>query len=155
LEAAAQARRVIEAHAAVGPFLIFGENVFRDERQAGGAADQLEVERVGLGRNQREDGLSVGRSHRNEAFAGLQFGIVSKVEAELVNIETHAAVLIAHVDVDRVDAQVGRRLWGWCGGGHGKDYKMRRGNDRTKEKSKRRGACAGERLLEAAKWGTI
>jgi hypothetical protein len=116
---AAQARRVIEANSAVGPFLIFGEDVFGDKRQARGAADEFEVERVGLRCDQREDGLPVRRSYGDEAFTGLQFRVVREVEAELVDIEAQAAVLVAHVDIDGVDAEVGRGLRGWCGCGHG------------------------------------
>ena len=60
---AAEARGVLEANAASGPFLIFGEDVFGDEGQARGAADEFEVERVGLGDDEGEDGLAVGRGY--------------------------------------------------------------------------------------------
>ena len=119
---AAEARCVIEAHAAFGPFLIFGEDVFGDEGQAGGAADEFEVEGVGLGGDQGEDGLAVGRGYGDEAFTGLEFGVVGEVEAELVDVEAQAAVLVADVDVDRVDAQMGRGLRGWCRSEHARDY---------------------------------
>ena len=116
---ATEARSVLEANAASGPFLIFGQDVFGDERQAGGAANKFEVERVGLGGDEREDGLSVGGGHGDKAFAGLEFGVIGEVEAQLVDVEAETAVLVADVDVDGVDAEVGRGLRGWCRGGHG------------------------------------
>jgi len=63
--------------------------------------------------------LAVGRGYGDEALAGLEFGVVGEVEAELVNVEAEAAILVADVDVDGMDAEVGRRRWEWCGGGHG------------------------------------
>jgi hypothetical protein len=116
---AAEAWSVLEADTASGPFLIFGQDVFGDERQAGGAANKFEVERVGLGGDEREDGLSVGGGHGDKAFAGLEFGVVGEMEAELVDVEAEAAVLVADVDVDGVDAEMGRGLRGWCRGEHG------------------------------------
>jgi hypothetical protein len=116
---AAEAGSILEADAALGPFLVFGEDIFGDEGDTGGAADELEVEGVGLGGDEPEDRLAVGRGDGDEAFAGLEFGVVGKVEAELIDVEAEAAVLVADVDGDGVDAEVGGRIWGWCGSGHG------------------------------------
>ena len=52
--------------------------------------------------------MAVGRGHSDEAIAGLEFGVVGEVKAELVDVEAEAAVLVADVDVDGVDAEVGR-----------------------------------------------
>jgi hypothetical protein len=71
--------------------------------------------------------LAVGRSYGDEALAGLEFGVVGQVEAELVDVEAEAAVLIADVDVEGMDAEVRGGIWGWGGGGHGEDYTARRG----------------------------
>jgi hypothetical protein len=49
---AAKARGVLKAYAASRPFLVFSEDVFGDEGQAGGAADEFEVQRVGFGNNE-------------------------------------------------------------------------------------------------------
>jgi len=106
---ATEARGVLEADASFGPFLVFCEDVFGDEGQAGGAADEFEVERVGFGGDQGEDGLAVGRGYGDEALAGLEFGVVGEMEAELVNVEAEGAVLVADIDVDGVDAEVGGR----------------------------------------------
>jgi len=116
---AAETRGVLEADAAARPFLIFDEDVFGDEGDAGRAADKFEVEGVGFGDDEREDGLAVGRSDGDEAFAGLKLGVVGEVEAELVDVEPEAAVLVADVDIDGVDAEVGMGPRGWCGSGHG------------------------------------
>lgn len=105
---------MLEADSTFGPFLIFGEDIFRDESEASGAADEFEVERIGFGDNQRENGLAVRRGNGDEAFAGLEFGVVGKMEAELVDVEAEAAVLVADVNIDGVDAEVGGRLRGWC-----------------------------------------
>jgi len=54
--------------------------------------------------------LAVGRGYGYQAFAGLELGVVGEVETELVDVEAEAAVLVADVDVDGVDAEVrGRR----------------------------------------------
>jgi hypothetical protein len=103
---AAKARSVLEADSAFGPFLVFGEDIFRDESEASGAADEFEVERIGFGGNERENGLAVRRGDRDEAFAGLQFGVVGEVEPELVDVEAEAAVLVADVNIDGVDAEM-------------------------------------------------
>jgi hypothetical protein len=133
---ATEARSLVEADAPFGPFLVFGEDVFGDEDHARGPADELVVLRVGFGCDQGEDGLAVGRGHGDEAFAGLEFGVVGEVEAELVDVEAEAAVLVADVDVDGVDAKVGRRLRGWCGRGHGEI--IRRGDEEKKKITQRR-----------------
>jgi len=49
----------------------------------------------------------------------LECGVVGEVEAELVDVEAETAVLVADVDIDGVDAEVGGGILGWCGGGHG------------------------------------
>lgn len=105
---AAETGGVLKADATFGPFLVFSEDVFGDEGQASGAADEFEVEGVWFGGDEGEDGLAVGRSYGDEAFAGLEFGVVGEMEAELVDVEAEAAVLVADVDVDGVDAEVGR-----------------------------------------------
>ena len=53
------------------------------------------------------------------------------MEAELVDVEAEAAVLVADVDVDGVDAEMGRGLRGWGGGGHGEI--IRRGAEEKKK----------------------
>jgi len=125
---------LLKANAAAGPFLIFREDVLGDEDYAGGATDELVVLGVGLRSYERENSGAVGRRYGDESFAGLEFGVVGEVEAELVDVEAEAAVLVADVDGDGVDAEVGRGIRGWCGGGHGRDYTVRRGDEKGREK---------------------
>ena len=122
---------MLETDAAFGPFLIFGENVFGDQGQARGAANEFEVERVGLGDDEGEDGLAVGRGDGYEAFAGLEFGVEGEMEAELVDVEAETSVLVADIDINGVDAEMGRGLWGCCRGGHGEI--IRRGAGREEK----------------------
>ena len=123
---AAETRSLLESDAAFGPFLVFCEDVFGDEHHARGPADELVVLRVGFGRYQGEDGLAVGRGYGDQAFARLEFGVIGEVEAKLVDVEAKAAVLVADVDIDGVDAEVGGGLRGWCGGGHGEIIRWER-----------------------------
>ncbi len=127
---------MLEADAAFGPFLIFGEDVFGDKSEAGGAADEFEVKRVGLRGDQGEDGLAVRRGDGDKAFAGLQFGVVGEVEAELVNVKAQAAILVADVNVDGVDAEMRRGIRSWCWGRHGEI--IRRGAEQKEKITQRR-----------------
>ncbi len=109
----------MKADAAFGPLLKFGEDVFCDQDDMGRAADEFGLGRIGLGNDESENRGTVGRSHGDEAIAGLELGVVSEVEAELVDEEAEAAVVIADKNVDALDAEVGRGLWGWSRDGHG------------------------------------
>jgi hypothetical protein len=74
--------------------------------------------------------MAVRRSNGDEAFARLEFGVVGEVEAELVDVEAQAAILVADVDVDGVDAEVGgRRRSGSGAGGHRRDYTAGNGRE--------------------------
>jgi hypothetical protein len=60
----------------------------------------------------------------------LEFGVVGEVEAELLNEEADAAIVVAHKDVDALDAKVRLRLRAGRGaGGHAGDYKTGRGSE--------------------------
>jgi hypothetical protein len=109
----AEARSVIEADAAEGPLFIFGDDVFGDEDDLRGTADELVLHGIGLGGDEREDGGTVGRGYGYEAFAGLEFDVVGEVEAELVEVEAEAAIEIANENLGGMDAEVGGGL-SWC-----------------------------------------
>ena len=122
----------MKADAAFGPFLKFGQDVFCDQNDMGGTADEFGFGRIGLGNDQRENRGAVGRRDGDQAVAGLELGVVSKMEAELVDEEADAAVMVADENVDALDAEVGMRLSGGSGrGGHGK---IIRGGRRGKNK---------------------
>ena len=113
----------LKMNAAFGPFLKFSDNVFGDEDDLRGAANELVLRGVGLGSNEGENGGAVGRGDGDEAVAGLKLGVVSEVEIELIEVEAKTAIEIANEDVDAVDAEVGASVEGGRGGGHGRDYK--------------------------------
>ena len=75
---ALEAGRGMKADAAFGPFLKFGEDVFGDQDDVGGAADEFVFGRIGLGNDEGENRGTVGRGNGDEAFAGLEFGVVGE-----------------------------------------------------------------------------
>ena len=128
----AEARSVIEADAAEGPLFVFRDDIFGDEDDLRGTADELVLDRIWLGGNEGKNGGAVGRSDGDEAFPGLKLNVVGEVEAELVEVEAEAAVEIADEDLSGMDTEVwGGRRRGWCAGGHDGDYTAGR---RTEEK---------------------
>ncbi len=120
----AEAGSMIEADAAEGPLFIFRDDIFGDEDDLRGTANQLVLYRIWLGGNEGKNGGAVGRSDGDEAFPGLKLDVVGEVEAELVEVEAEAAVEVADEDLSGMDAEVGLRLGGGSGaGGHEGDYK--------------------------------
>lgn len=99
----------VKADAALGPFLKFSYDIFSDEHDVGRTADELVFGSGWFRNDEGENRGTVGRSNSDEAFAGLQLGVVGEVKAELVNKEADATVVVAHEDVDALDAEV-RRL---------------------------------------------
>ena len=60
----------------------------------------------------------------------MELGVVGEVEAELLNEEADAAIVIAHEDVDALDAKVRMRLRTGSGSGrHAGDYRTGRGSE--------------------------
>jgi hypothetical protein len=70
----------------------------------------------------------------------LEFGVVGEVEAELLNEEADAAIVVAHEDVDALDAKVRMRFCAGSGtGGHAEDYRTGRGSE-EKDNAEAQGA---------------
>ena len=109
---APEPRRVLKAHAAVGPFVKFGSDVFSDKNNLCGSADELGLLGLGLGDDERKDGAAIGRSDGDPAVTGLEAGVEGEVEAELIEIKAQAAILIADVDVYAMEAE----MQVWTGG---------------------------------------
>jgi len=109
----------MKPHAAFGPFLKFGEDVFGDEDDVRGTADELLFGSVRLGNDESENRGTIGRRDGDQAITGLELGVVGEMETELLDEEADAAVVVADENVDALDAQMGRGLRGWSGGGHG------------------------------------
>ena len=105
---AAQAGGVIEVDAAERPLFVFRDDIFGDEDDLRGTADEFVLHGIGLGGDEREDGRAVGRRDGDQAFAGLELDVVGEMEAELVEVEAEAAVEIADEDLRGMDAEMGR-----------------------------------------------
>ncbi len=114
---AAQAGSVVEADAAERPLFVFRDDIFGDEDDLRGTANELVLHRIWLGGDEGKNGGAVGRSDGDEAFPGLKLDVIGEVEAELVEVEAQATVEIADEDLGGVDAEVWgglRRGWGTC-----------------------------------------
>ena len=103
---ALQARRSLEADAALGPFLELCSDIFGDEHNLRGTPDKFVLLRVRLRSDQRKDGCAIRRRYTDPAIAGLHPRVEGDVEAELVNEKTETAILVADEDIDAVKAQV-------------------------------------------------
>jgi hypothetical protein len=103
---AAQARSVIEANTPEGPLFILGDDIFGDEDDLRGTADEFVLERIGFGSDEGKNGGAVGRSYGDQAFAGLELHVVGEVKAELLEVEAEAAIEIAHEDLSGMDAEM-------------------------------------------------
>ena len=123
---ALEARRCLEAHAALRPFLEFSGDVFGDKDDLRGSTDEFVLLGVGLGNDERQDGGAIRRGHADPALAGLHARVKGDVEAELVDEKAEAAVLVADEYVDAMEAQVGGLAERGRDGGHGRDYKAER-----------------------------
>ena len=106
---AAEARSVIEANTPEGPLSILGNDIFGDEDDLRGTADEFVLERIGFGSDEGKNSGAVRRSDSDQAFAGLELDVVGEVKAELVEVEAEAAIEIAHEDLSGMDAEV--RAW--------------------------------------------
>lgn len=107
---AAQARSVIKVDAAERPLLIFRYDIFGNEYDLRGTADQFVLESIGFGSDERKHCGAVGRSYGDQTFAGLEAHVVGQVEAQLIEVEAQAAVEIADEDLGGMDAEVGGGL---------------------------------------------
>ena len=129
-----QARRELETDAALAPFAVLGNYILGDESDVRGLADELALFRAGFWRDEREVRGAVGRSDGYETAAGLNAGVKDQLETELIEVKAKAAVEIADVDRNRLEAQVGVLAVQANGGaviplakrvGHGRDYMPR------------------------------
>src|SRR5260370_422503 len=103
---ALQARRKLEANSALAPFAELDDQIFGDKGDLCGLADELVLFRAGFWRDESEVRGTVGRGDGYPATTGLNAGIKDQLEAELIEVKAQAAVEIANVDRDRLEAQV-------------------------------------------------
>jgi len=121
---AAEARRRAETNSAFAPFTVRLNDIFGDEGDARGSANQLVIGRIGIGLNHCEDSGAIGRRYGDPPVSRLETGIECQFEAKLIEVKAEAAFLIANEDVDTVKAEVRVRL---LGGGR----VAHRGDDRS------------------------
>src|SRR5689334_20965507 len=100
---APQPRIHLEAHSTLAPFAELGEHIFRDESDLRMPADELELLRIPLGRNESDVGRAVGRRDGDEIFIA---SVKDELETELVHVELEAPIQVANVDADRLQTQV-------------------------------------------------
>jgi hypothetical protein len=105
----AKPRRAAEANAARSPLVKLRGNVFRHEDDRDRAADFFVIGRFRARRDQGQDGAAVGRLDRDPALPRLEANIERELEPELVHEEADASLLVAHEDLDGLQAQVSQR----------------------------------------------
>ena len=130
---ASEARGDVKANAALDPLLEFGRHVLSDEHNLCRAADQLVLLGVRARNDERKDGRAVRGRNSHPTLARLEAGVEGDMKTEDVAIEMKAALLIADVNVDAVDAKIGTRAGGgtwvgllqsrWRSAFHPEDYK--------------------------------
>ncbi len=96
-----------KANPAFSPSSVRCRNVFRNEHHRSWLADELVFVRVGLRRDQGQHSRAIGRRNRYQALTGLQTHVIGHAEAKLVQVKPQAPLLITHVDVDGLHAEVG------------------------------------------------
>src|SRR5271170_7069281 len=99
--------RVVEADAAFLPELVGGVDVLGDKADLGVAADESVVLCARLGRYEGDDGSAVGRSDGDPAAIEVEAGVGDDAEAELVDVELEAQIVVSDVDGAFEDAQIG------------------------------------------------
>src|ERR1700733_14575859 len=102
-----EARRIAKMNSALAPFAKLGDDVFGKKNDRRVPADELIVFRIGLRRDQPENGGAVRRGNRYQPVTGLKVDIQSQIESQAVPVESQAPILIFDKNVDCVNAEVG------------------------------------------------
>src|SRR5579864_4360562 len=100
-------RRVMEANAALAPFLEFRHDVFGDQHGVAAAANQLVFLGFARGGDERKQRVAIGRGNRDPAVAGFVALVDDQAESELVDEKAEAAILVANEDVHAEKAEIG------------------------------------------------
>src|SRR5467141_252709 len=104
---ALQARRELEANAALVPFAVFGNHILGYKGDVCGLADELVLFRAGFRSDEGEVRGAVRRGDGYEPTARLNAGVKDQLETELIEVEAEALLEIADVNRNRLEAQVG------------------------------------------------
>ena len=97
-----------ETNSALAPFPELSEDIFGDERDLRGPADEFVLLRIAFRRDKREVRGSVGRRYGDEMAPGkfLISRVKNELETELVHVELEAAIQVANIDTDGLQAQI-------------------------------------------------
>ena len=95
-----------ESNPALAPFAELGGDIFGDKNNLCGPANELVLCRIGIRRDQRQHRRAIRRRDRYPALAGLQAGVKCQIETQLIQVEPQASILIAHINVDRVNPEI-------------------------------------------------
>src|SRR5258708_223726 len=97
----------MKAHPAPAPFTVLRGYIFGDENHSRSPSDKLIVFGARLRRHQRKHSSAVRRPDGYPTLAGLKLGIEGHLEAELIYVEPQAFILIANVNLNGVDLEMG------------------------------------------------
>jgi hypothetical protein len=100
-------RRILKPDTAPPPLSIFGGHVLRDEYDPGRPSDKVVLAGFGLGGDEREQSAAIGRSDRQPPVTRMKHGIEGQIESQLIQVEMKTRLLIANINVDRVNTEVG------------------------------------------------
>jgi len=95
-----------KADSAFAPLGVGGDDIFGNKGDARWAADQLVLVRVRVRGDESQNRCAVWRRDPYPALSLLRAQIEGETESELIDVETQALILIAHEDIDGMNAEV-------------------------------------------------
>ena len=112
--------RMGKYHPPLAPLMELGHHVLGHERDVRSPPDEFVFLRAPLRRNQHQHRRSIRRRDSHPPPPRPQFSVERQAETKPIHVEAQRSLLIAHIDIDRVDPEV--RL---CrpGGAHCRDYR--------------------------------
>ena len=102
-----KSRSADEAHSIFGPLLKLCGDVRSAEDDLSRPADEFVFESIGLGRDESEDGSSIGRGYGDPTFARLQEGVDDQIKAKLLDVEPQTAIDVTHENANGMNAEEG------------------------------------------------
>ena len=99
--------RIEEVNAAGAPFVVFARYVFGDEPNDSLLVNERLDVGLGFGERQADVCIAVGGSDFNPASPVFECVVYGDTESELIDVEPQAAFLVADVNDNKVQAQVG------------------------------------------------
>lgn len=96
-----------ETHSAFTPFAELGGDILGHKNNLRGPANELVLYRVWIRRDQRQHRRTIRRRDCYPTLAGLQARVKCQIEPQLIQVKPQASILIAHINVDRVNPEIG------------------------------------------------